>query len=682
MKRTPLEWLGLAVLLASCGGGGGGESGNTASSANSSTLSGVAAYGAPLANASIAVSDGYGHSTTATADANGAYSANVTGFTAPLLIIARASSGESTRRYLALVDAVPAVGTTATANVTPLTMAVVAMASTNGTDPEEFVRDASKLSHLSAGSINTAVTRLQGTLSPVLTDVGLSPSFNPMRTVFVADRNSAGDKLLDTIKVTLSDQGVTLLNARASIANNAAGDTNSVTIKGISGAAPAALPNSTLALADLVGLDSWRNQVNTCLALAPTQRVSFSGGNYTFLSSCAAVTGFSAGYKYNGYTLAQTWGARLLNGIPAGAVMAYPEILTFLKNSANDDIALVRLSYSSPVGGGSYIETARKISGQWAVDGNQRDYDAGVSVALQRQEDVSTNPWKVGGVSVGKSSAYYSRLYFRFNQTGPNGSNVFAVRIKGPGLPSAGLVFARSSACGPSDYLAFYANDGVLPTATLASQPTSNTGNGWNIDATTIGSAYTGSTFYNDWRGTFDRYSPTAQTPVDLSTIPEFATYAWEVFTVSSGSTAAATFNTRITTRPVAAAEGSKMQWATFSAASREYANPSVIAKAGELTSVNLDWTLTTGAPMVRSAYIVGSDGTNRMTLDSNVATLGDTSVSPLALQERDANNNVCSYNKLPSFTSTTGSRSVATRQYTDHGLQLQQALWHAGRSQ
>lgn len=680
MKRAPLEWLGLCVVLASCGGGGGGG-GNSSSTVNNSTISGVAAYGAPLADATIVVSDGNGRTTTATADANGVYSATVTGFTAPLLIVASANSGESTRRYLSILDSVPAVGTTATANVTPLTLAVVAMASTNGTDPEEFVRDASKLKNLNTADIATAVTKLQGALGPVLTDVGLSNSFNPMRTVFAADRNSAGDKLLDTIKVSVSDQGVNLLNARAPIANNGAGDSNSVTIKGISGAAPSPLPTPTLPYADLVGLDAWRNQANSCLALPPAQRVSNSGGTYTFLSSCAAVTGFSFGYKYNGYTLAQTWGPRLLNGIPAGAVMAYPEILTFIKNAAGDDTALVRLSYSSPVGGGSYIETARKISGQWAIDGNQRNYDAGVTVALQRQEDVSTNPWKVGGVSVGKASAYYSRIYFRFNQTGPNGSDVYAVRVKGPGLPATGLVFARSSACGPSDFLAFYSNDGGLPPATLASQPTSSTGNGWNLDAVPWGSNYTGSNFYSDWRGTYDRFSSSAQTPVVFSTIPEFASYAWEVFTTANGATPSATFNTRMATRPVAASEGSKMPWASFSAAAREYVNPSVSAKAGELTSVNLDWTVTTSAPRVRSAYIVGFDGTNRMTLDSNVAKLGDTSVSPVAVEERNANNGVCSYNKLPAFSATTGSRFISTRQSTERGLQLQQSLSHSGRS-
>lgn len=678
MNRTYWALLGFSVLTSGCGGGGSGG-GNPSSPASNSTISGVAAYGAPLANANIVISDGDGHSTTANADANGAYSATVTGFTAPLLIVASASSGESIRRYLSLLDSVPPVGTSAIANVTPLTHAVVAMSSTNGTAPEEFVRDPSKLRQLNSANINTAVARLQSTLAPVLADVGLSNSFNPMKIVFAADRKSAGDKLLDTVKVTVSDQGVTLLNARAPIPDNGAGDSNSVTIKGLSGVAPAVLPNPTISFVDLLGLDAWRSQVNNCLALAPAQRVSHTGGSYSFLSSCAAVTGFSRSYKYNGYTLAQTWGPRLLSGIPAGAVMAYPEVLTFIQGGGADT-ALVRLSYSSPVGGGSFIETARKIEGQWAIDGNQRAYDAGVSVALQRQEDVSTNPWKVGGVSVGKSSAYYSRLYFRFNQKGPNGSDVYAVRIKGPGLPLEGLVFARSSACGPSDYLAFYSNDGGLPPATLATQPTNSTGNGWNLDAVPFGNGYTGRNFYNDWRGTYNRFSSTSQTPVDLSTIPEFASYAWEVFTVAGGGNPSATFNTRIATRPLAAAHGYKLQWAEFNAETREYTNPQISAKAGELTLVKLGWTLPTGAPIVNSSYIFGSDGVNSMSLDSNVAKFGDTSVTPVAVQERNANDTVCSYNKLPAFTATTGSRSVSTRQFTDRGLQLQQSLWHSGR--
>ncbi len=649
-------------------------------SASPASLTGVVAYGAPLANASVLVRDRNGKSATATTDARGVYTATVTGFSAPLLISASGQSGGATRRYTALLDSVPESGATATANVTPLTHAVVAMASTTGTDPDEFERDNfAKLKGLSTDRIAVALRRLQATLAPVLRDVGLSDNYNPMRTDFAADRSSPGDRLLDTVKVSLSEQGVTLLNARAVIDDGVVGDrsSNSVVIKGIEGVEPAALAAPTMGGESVGALDTWRDQVNRCLALPPKERATYANSIYTFLGACNAVDGFSSEYKHNGFSLQAVWGGRVRFEIPAGAVMGYPELLTFVKNSNGQDTALFRLAYTSSVGGGSYIETARNIGGKWVIEGNQRKYDAGVTVALFRQEDVSTNPWKVNGVSVGKASAYYSKMYFRFNQAGPGGADVYAVRIKGPGLPQEGLVFARSSACGTNDYLAFYANDGQLPPAG-SSTPVAGTGNGWNLDAVALGNEYTGANFYSDWRGTNSRVSATASSPVDLSVIPEFASYKWEVF--DDTNALKDTFRTRITTRPLAAAEGAKMLWASFLQSTRDYANPNDAAKAGEISDATLEWTLPAGAPMVRSAYLYGSNGSKRMTMDASVAALGDRVVRPKGVQERDGNGKVCSSDKLPALSVTEGFRAVATRQYTESGLQLQQAVVYTGR--
>ncbi len=692
MKCSSLAWVvcGLGAVLTGCGGGGGSTGGPgfdggpsiQMPSASPASLTGVVAYGAPLANASVLVRDRNGKSATATTDARGVYTATVTGFSAPLLISASGQSGGATRRYMALLDSVPESGATATANVTPLTHAVVAMASTTGTDPDEFERDnVAKLKGLSTDRIAVALRRLQATLAPVLRDVGLSDNYNPMRTDFAADRSSPGDRLLDTVKVSLSEQGVTLLNARAVIDDGVVGDrsSNSVVIKGIEGVEPAALAAPTMGGESVGALDTWRDQVNRCLALPPKERATYANSIYTFLGACNAVDWFSSEYKHNGFSLQAVWGGRVRFEIPAGAVMGYPELLTFVKNSNGQDTALFRLAYTSSVGGGSYIETARNIGGKWVIEGNQRKYDAGVTVALLRQEDVSTNPLKVNGVGVGKASAYYSKMYFRFNQAGPGGADVYAVRIKGPGLPQEGLVFARSSAGGTNDYLAFYANDGKLPPAT-SSTPVAGTGNGWNLDAVALGNGYTGSNFYNDWRGAYSRFTSMAPSPVDLSVIPEFASYEWEVFTATSGLKPADTFRTRITTRPLAAAEGAKMLWASFLQSTRDYANPNDAAKAGEISDATLEWTLPAGAPAVHSAYLYGSNGSKRMTLDANVAVLGDRVVRVNVVDVRDGNGMPRPSDKLPALSVTEGFRAVATRQYTESGLQLQQAVVYTGR--
>lgn len=690
-----LSTLMLAALVA-CGGGGG-------SSNSSSQLSGVAAYGAPMQGASITLTDANGQSRTTITSADGSYTLDVTGLTAPFLLKASGAAGDSVKEYAALVTSAPTEGKTVVANVTPLTHALVTMVSSDGASPHEFT-DSSKLKTLDASKLSAALVNLQAALKNVLVETGLSEKFDPLTVRFKADRTNAEDTLLDTIKVSVSDQGVTLHNARVSVNDTGSANTDAatVTIKGTSNTLRP-LPRSTVQAEDLKGLDTFVAQANACLALAPSDRVSKGYGSvlsasayiYSFQGACANVSGFDKNkYKAYGYSLSQLWGPRLLEQIPANSKLLPPEFLLFQDNGTK---ALVKLSSTSPTGGRTYFETAEKTNTGWVIVGNQRDYDAGVGVRLYRQSDLSTHGWTLpstmtenpdAGKNVGKFDVYSSRLVFSFNQGGPNGSNVYAVRIKGPGLPASGIVLARSSTCGTNDYLAFYSNNGALPVAGLAPQ-TATTTNSWVLNAVNFGTHYKGTDFYNQYRGLSSAGAPTnnvsnnvAMQAVDMKIIPEFASYNWEVFTTNSGSTAAATFTSRIATRPLAASEGSKLPWATLDKDALEYLNPSNTAKNGELTSASVSWTLpSTSSPAVTSAYLYGSNTSGRMNMGQGVAKIGDTSINLSALTEANGNGAVCGYGKVPTFTATAGYREVGTRQATDRGMLLQSYSYHSGRA-
>jgi hypothetical protein len=433
--------------------------------------------------------------------------------------------------------------------------------------------------------------------------------------------------------------------------------------------------------------------------------VDISGYPTGFLGACAQVSGFAANYKRNGYTLLQYWGNQLHNWIPEGAVMQAPEVLGFLKNDAGDDMAIVRLSYTSPKGSGSYFETARKVSGVWVIEGNQRNYDASVSVRAVRIQDRSTNPYTPSngpdaGKNVGWFDAYTARMHFGFNQSEPNGADVYAVRIKGPGLPANGIVLARSSACGTSDYLAFYSNDGSLPAAptpgTAFPLPTPSAGNRYTFAVAPMGDRYKGTDFYNEWRGrnadgtpVTSRLSSVAPAPgVDVSTIPPLAKYTFEVFKASSGSAVADTFSVRTATRPVAPAFAAKLPWAEFTADTMKYLDPSDATRAGELTSATLAWTVPTNAAPVYSAWVYGDfydtsvspPVLRRMDMNNGVAKLGDSSLTLQAAVERNGNGAACSYAKVPAFTATSGYRELGMRQSTVEGLVLMQIHQHIGR--
>jgi hypothetical protein len=314
-----------------------------------------------------------------------------------------------------------------------------------------------------------------------------------------------------------------------------------------------------------------------------------------FLGACAQVSGFSPTYRRNGYNLLQRWGA-VLRELPQGAVAQMPEILAFFKNGTEPLQVLFRVAVNTPLGGRSYVDMAEKTSsGQWLVVGNQRNYDASVEVRMLQANELSTNGFVPGdgpdsGHNVGTFSRYETRLAFTFNQAGPNGADVYAVRITGPGLPSAGIVLARSTACGTHNYLAFYNGTGTLPAASASAMPTNSASNAWRLAAQPLGTGYRGTeAFWGGLRRWFGTNPPYPETQVDLSTIPDLARYRFEVFTVAGGTTPSV-FHARIVTRPVGPQYAALLPWATPTASTLEYMNPTVTAKAGALSSVDLAW--------------------------------------------------------------------------------------------
>ena len=705
MKHIPTRTLTLslisAAVLTACGGG---DTTPPPPADTNAYVQGTAAYGAAMAKAAITVIDKDGKSVTVTSDDNGDYKATVTGFAAPLLITATGASGDSVRTYHAISDAVVAVGATNRANVTPLTDAIVAMASSDGKSPEEFA-DAAKLGAVDKAKLAKAVEVLKAIIKEVATDLG-DANFDPLTSSFKADRSSAGDKLLDTIKVAVSSAGVSLRNVAVPLASTDSGTPSNaaVTVADVKTHTVVALPKPVVTDSAALG-DAWVAQINKCLALPQASRVSLdvAGAPLAFLGDCDKVSSFAGNYKRNGYSLLQFWGRQLATVIPDGAVLGAPEVLGFLKGGNGDDYAILRLPYSSAKGAGTYFELAHKVAGVWMIEGNQRNYDASIGFRILRQTDLSTNHYVPTrgpdtGKDVGNFSAYTTRLAVFFNQSGPNGADVYAVRVKGPGLPAAGMVLARSSACGTGDYLAFYRNDGVLPPAPAAGSvfplPTASTSNHYTIGLTPYRADFTGSDFYNEYRGRNTDGSPTtsvnsniAATPVDTGTIPDLAAYTFEVF--KAGATVAAdTFVARNVARPLPLTTefAAKLPWATPSAASLSLVAPAGLF-SGELDSAALSWTSAAGASPVGSAYLFGAGndmGTppvfQRMNMGQGVKALGDTSLTVSAAAQSDGNGKTCAYAKVPAFSGTAGYREVGLRMSRADGVLMQQYVFHTGR--
>lgn len=183
------------AALTACGSGGGGSS--------VSSLTGTAAVGAPLPNATVTLKDANGKTLTTTADANGAYTfSDVSGLTAPLMVQATGTAGGTTYTLHSLLEKVPAAGVSGVINVTPATEAATAQAV--GTSPATVFADATKIKAVDTTKLADAKARLNAALKEVLTALGQDPTkVDLFTTKFTAD-NTGLDKLLDLVQVSNS----------------------------------------------------------------------------------------------------------------------------------------------------------------------------------------------------------------------------------------------------------------------------------------------------------------------------------------------------------------------------------------------------------------------------------------------------------------------------------------------
>lgn len=210
-KRQLSYMAGAALLaVAGCGGGGGGGSdgffppptGTEAppppAPAVSTTLSGVAATGAPFANAIVDVTDVTGATVCKTqTDAQGAYSCTLpAGTKAPLAVRA---SREDQVFFSAATDV------SGVANVTPLTTVVVSRLSPNGNPARLAGALQTNPETVTSKTLSEQVAALNAALQPVLESLGLVGA-NLLSDVMVAN-GTGQDKLLDALNVTTRPDG-------------------------------------------------------------------------------------------------------------------------------------------------------------------------------------------------------------------------------------------------------------------------------------------------------------------------------------------------------------------------------------------------------------------------------------------------------------------------------------------
>ena len=188
--------LGLVSLLGCGGGGGGGGSGGGGSSGGggggttptTKTVSGTAASGRPLDSAVIYLKDSKGSVTYTIADRYGQFSFDTSNLTPPFYL--------KTQEFRLFSYAEEA----GTANITPLTTAVVAVA--NGGNPDIYTNPPSQL------NITPAEDSLKALIDPVLQRYDVQDAYL-ITTSFEANGRGM-DAVLDSIWISVNEDNQTI----------------------------------------------------------------------------------------------------------------------------------------------------------------------------------------------------------------------------------------------------------------------------------------------------------------------------------------------------------------------------------------------------------------------------------------------------------------------------------------
>lgn len=184
-----------ALLLGLTGCGGGDDSPAPSATAANVTLSGVAATGAPIANAQVKAVNAKGQSVTTTSAADGSFSISIAD-SAPYALSVTDGSGKVWYSYA------PAGGSV---NITPLS--TLALAKAFGNQPLSQLVDGWTTTRLDAATVLAAAKTLNANFQALLQAQGVDySSFNVFSSAFSAN-HSGFDAVLDAMRLQFSCTG-------------------------------------------------------------------------------------------------------------------------------------------------------------------------------------------------------------------------------------------------------------------------------------------------------------------------------------------------------------------------------------------------------------------------------------------------------------------------------------------
>jgi hypothetical protein len=384
---------GTASLLAACGGGGQQPPAPvTQADPTPVILSGVAATGAPLAGATVKVTDRRGDTAcSTTAEEDGRYSCTLPPTAqAPLAVSATL---EDTRLFSVVASAA-----SGTVNVTPLTTLIVARLAPDGDPARLAAAIAADPELVTEAKVEARVAEVRTMLAPLLSAVG--DQVDPLRGRFATD-GTGHDKVLDSLQVSIRPEASSSNIEITVKARPASDDAGPLRLAFRSSDPPPPALAAPLHADDLVDdgvaglVHGLMGRLTACYAEPLRVRIdgvadgaaqATGGAAQVKAPACRGLflDDDPATYKDNGYLVGH---AGAYSGLfRAAATGAKFDRANFEHQLANGDLFITFRTTSATGAVTHQTLTVRQQGGQLKAVGNQYAYDASVRAYVSERE--------------------------------------------------------------------------------------------------------------------------------------------------------------------------------------------------------------------------------------------------------------------------------------------------------
>ena len=345
------------------------------------SVTGIAAMGAPIASAKVTLKDSAGHSSTATTAAAGTYTLSTAGFTPPFLIQVQAGSGNL---YSVSADAL----TTTTINTDPFTDLIIrSWYSVQGVSIDAAFANPASHPAPAVQGVQILHNMVESFLQLWLANAGITPSkFNLISTPFTAN-GSGLDKVLDestvntsTGKVTITAGGTTqtstiTYNTTAGTMTVASTTTNS---KGTSQATNSTIvPTHAAQQAALTGI--------TTALISMVNAVNSNGSQLT----AAELMPFLATDLLDESLNQTQYAAMLATGL-RGSTLAAPRVIAINGlDTTNGKADVITNLTVSPMSASPFLTPEvwlDYVDGAWLIGGDQRIALVGLQIANRNHQ--------------------------------------------------------------------------------------------------------------------------------------------------------------------------------------------------------------------------------------------------------------------------------------------------------